>query len=197
MRQIMKKTTLLFETTLDIYLVTKSNGIISHRLAHSQLSRSFLKQWTQLVKGTFQALVEGTIKATDGSTHTGGAGQLRINAAAAVSYFGLVLGTGDTPVAIDDYKLQTQILHGSAANQLSHAAVIVDAHHGGGSTSSFKVKRQFENLSGGTITVKESGIYAYYDASTGYNIVRDVLTAPFDIANGQIAEFRYTIKATV
>ena len=93
--------------------------------------------------------------------------------------FGIVVGTGDTPVTADDYNLESKIAHGTGAGQLSYGAVtlydpvVVDAN---------KVKQQiirsFTNNSGADITVKEIGLIV----KTSHDnylvmVIRDIITA--------------------
>jgi len=193
----MRKSTLLFEATLEIYLVIRSRGSLRYHLAHTQPSRSFVKQWVQAIKANFQYAAEANVKDTSAVLRAFTPGLIQINAALANALFGIVLGTGNTPVAISDYKLQTQIAHGSGAGQLNYKEVFIDALELVGSTAKFRSRRQYENLSGSTITVKEAGIYAVGPSAYYYCLIRDILTSPFDIPNTQIAEFRYTFKATV
>lgn len=114
-----------------------------------------------------------------------------------MDYNGIVLGTGNTPVTISDYNLQTRIVHGSGAGQLDYKAMAWDPFQVVGSTAKFKSKRQFENKSGGTITVKETGLLATDQAGYHFLIVRDVLPTPVDVENTKIIEVRYTFQCTV
>jgi len=193
----MRKNTPSFEPYLEIYTLTRTPKAMLYRLAHAQPSESFLKQWVQREKAVFQASAESGAKTTSGTlagiSNTGG----QIAAPAGNTAYGIVVGTGNAAVAIDDYKLGTQILHGSGAGQLDHKAVTFDAFQVVGSVASFRSKRQFENLSGSTITITESGLYVWFNGTYYFCTLRDLLTTPFNILNTQIAEFRYTFKATI
>lgn len=193
----MRKSTHSFEPYLEIYRVIRTQKTLRYHLAHSQPARSFVKQWPQLLKCQFQGSGESNIKDTAGSLRYETGGAIRLNPGAGISTHGIVLGTGNTAVALADYKLETQIAHGAGAGQLSYAIEVFDAFEVVGSTARFRTKRQFSNTSGGTITVKEAGLYAFDASSYYFCIARDVLAVPFDIQNAQIAEFRYTLKATV
>lgn len=193
----MRKNTHSFEPYLEIYRVIPTHKTLRYHRAHGQPSESFLKQWVQIIKAIFQQAAETSCKDYLGTlrspTYTG----TRVDGAAGVITTGIILGTGTNAVAIDDYKLQTPIAHGSGATQLNYKATTFDPFRVIGSVASFKIKRQFENLSGSTITVTEAGLYCYNAVGYYFDLVRDLLTTPFDILNTQIAEFRYTFKATV
>lgn len=193
----MKKSTLLFEATLEIYLVARSNGILRYHLVHSQPSRSFVKQWVQAIKALWAATTEANTKDTGGSLRTHGSTIMRINGPIAQQTPGIIVGTGTNAVAIDDYKLQTPIAHGSGAGQLMIAAQIFDAFSVVGSTAKFRTKRQFDNQSGAPITVNEAGIYHYDNNPFTFCTLRDIITPGYTLGIAQIAEFRYTFKATV
>ncbi|GAI73856.1 unnamed protein product, partial [marine sediment metagenome] len=63
------------------------------------------------------------------------------------------------------------------------------------------VTRTFTNSSGGSITVREIGIYCF-STDTGaiaryFCIVRDVLATPQAVGNGEILTVQYTLRTTV
>lgn len=112
--------------------------------------------------------------------------------------YGIVLGTNNTPVTADDYKLNTLIVAGSAASQLNYwpqtnTAVVTDA-----TTSSFRQDRMFQNATAGTITVKELGFYSLYINTTfAFCLCRDIIADPgTDITAGQYMFVHYTITIT-
>jgi hypothetical protein len=86
---------------------------------------------------------------------------------------GIVVGSSDTPVNPNDYKL---------------------------ASISFNHSRTFTNLSGATITVKEIGGYFGMN-DTGANFryfcyLRDVLTTPIDVPNNYTLTVIYTFQVT-
>jgi hypothetical protein len=111
---------------------------------------------------------------------------------------GIVLGTNNTAVTADDYKLNTIVAQGSGAGQLLYQA--------GGSTgvvtaaplSSFIIDRVMLNHSAGTITIKELGIYSIEGgASATICLCRDIIADPgVDIDDGEYMYVRYTISVT-
>lgn len=192
----MKKSTASFEPWLDVFIISKTRTGLKRIHTLSQPSRSFLKQWTQIQKARWSNGSESNTKSTTGVLTSSGNTAGYISAPAANSVYGLLLGTGTSNVAIDDYKLETQINQGSGAGQLDHKAVTFDAHEVVAGVSKFKIRRQFENLSGSTITVTEAGLYQYYNTTYYFCVLRDKFVAPQDILNGQILEVRITFKAT-
>lgn len=165
-------------------------------------SRSYVRQWNELICANMGPSTNRT------STDTGGTSRtivdaiiLNAEAPAANSGYGIVVGTGATAVAISDYALAAQIVHGIGSGQMYHYAVAVGAPSVAGPTSSFTVTRVIGNQSGATITVGEIGVYVYGQDSGGYSRVflgiRDVLASSFDVPNGGSITVVYTIMVTV
>jgi hypothetical protein len=111
--------------------------------------------------------------------------------------FGIVVGTNNTAVTADDYKLNTIVAAGVAASQLYHYSctcndVVTDA-----TTANMRIDRVFANNSGGTITIKELGIYGYNGAPYTFCLCRDIIADPgTDIDNGEYMQVQYTITVT-
>lgn len=194
-----KNPTAFYKILLEIFIITPGQGNKNPTIkrTYREECRSFVKQWVQIIKANFQALGEENTRDRTNTLRTVSCYYNDIKGAAGDYNKGILVGTGSTPVNISDYKLETPITHGSAAGQLNHKAVTFDAFQLIGSTARFTLRRQFENLSGGTITVNEVGIYARDSGPYDYCIVRDVLAVPQQILNGQIMEGRYTFQTTV
>jgi len=112
--------------------------------------------------------------------------------------FGLMVGTGDTAVAITDYKLETQILHGVGAGQLYHQGSQWIAPSTIGARRHFYTSREFDNQSGATITVKECGIYTRADTSYYLCSIRDIIPAGGQaVAHNQTLTIQYEIYVEV
>ena len=96
---------------------------------------------------------------------------------------GIVVGTGTTPVAIDDYALESQIAEGTGVDEMNHLTCTVATSIVAAPSCSFVVSRSIVNNSAAEITVREAAIYTY---SGIYNfcLIRDVFgtpqTAPID-----------------
>jgi len=119
----------------------------------------------------------------------------RVDAGATVSGYGIRVGTGTTPVTISDYNIQTSIGHGNGAGQLYHQATIIGAAQVIGTEAFFTISRNFNNNSGGTITVQEAALL-FSDTSYVYLAVRD-LTGAIDVLNTKTLAAQYIFKVTV
>lgn len=108
------------------------------------------------------------------------------------------INTGATPVAIGNYALDTPIIHGVAAGNMSHGAETYTVPVTVGSTRSFTVQRTFVNNSGNTIIVAESGIYVKDSVSAWYFLIqRDVPGSPVSVLNLGSITVTTTVKVTV
>ena len=115
---------------------------------------------------------------------------------------GIVIGSDDTAVVPTNYALGTQIRSGEKTGTIYYCGTGV---HGlttedTGDTGSFKILGIFKNISGGSIDVKEVGVYAAgeianptYPNATNYCILRDVITT-ISLADGEYLEVEYTIS---
>jgi len=186
-----------YKLYLELYLVDCLNKKPRYKRILRQRSRSFVKQWVQEIKALWQNVLEANKRDINNVLRSGGGSIMRINGGAGVATQGIILGTGTNPVTISDYKLQTPITHGTGSGQLQYAAMVFDAFEVVDSTARFRSKRQFTNGSGATITIAEAGIYHFDNVPYAFCSVRDVLSAPVDILNGQIIEVRYTFQAAV
>jgi hypothetical protein len=113
---------------------------------------------------------------------------------------GIQIGTGATAESIDDYVLSSLILHDSAPptagrmqyglQQLTESWVI-----NGTDYYTAERERVFNNASGGTITVRESGLVNYNDWLAGYRYLmhRDVFS-DIAVANGESIAVSYELR---
>ena len=114
---------------------------------------------------------------------------------------GIVVGTGDTPVTNDDYKLEAQIMHGSGEGQLDHQALYTLGFDSDASSTWWGFYRTFFNRST-PITVKEIGMYCLArwcgDSSRVWRIciIRDVIT-PINVPNLQTLLVKYWLKTEI
>ncbi len=114
---------------------------------------------------------------------------------------GIIVGTGNTAVTPDDYKLETAVENGESAGQMQYGGcefpqlpAFADPN------GSFTIRRYFTNISGGGITVEEVGIYAIGHHSDGayiYCVARDVVAPGVAVADTEILEVTYTFQITV
>ena len=117
---------------------------------------------------------------------------MRLHDSAGYDEIGLQVGTGTTEPTRDDYKLESQIRHGTGAGQLSYGAS--EVYYG---PDYLEVRRSFNNQSGADITINEVGLMAFYydvDAASGYwaLIARSLFT--ITIPDGGSATLYYRIQ---
>ncbi len=121
---------------------------------------------------------------------------------------GIVVGTGNTAPTINDYALQTIVLHDAApptAGRMQYGAVTFGAPSSDSTISQFTITRNFANASGGSITVNEIGLYVQADpgatpGSTGvcYHLaIRDVIPGGIAVPNGQTLTVNYRPQGVV
>jgi hypothetical protein len=110
---------------------------------------------------------------------------------------GIVVGTGTTAPANSDYKIETKIAQGSAATQLQHGATACSAGNINGANVDMVISRMFINGSGGTITLKEIGLYLKNALQTTwvFLLIHDAVNQT--INNGEVALVSYDIRTTV
>jgi hypothetical protein len=116
-----------------------------------------------------------------------------------IDTMGIVVGTGDTAFGLDQYCLVTPIAHGNAAGQFAYSAQAANALSYVGGTKTWKnaIARIFNNNSGGSITVKEVGLYAGYvtfNTSSNYMWERSVLSPTVAVADGAQLTVTYEIS---
>ena len=182
-----------------IIRITKSTGeVYEHRM------HSFVQNFAYLLNSLCARLAPNggvglPMKDTANTSVTAGAcnnGASYYNwfytaaAAIGIDTYGMVVGTGVTPVALTDYKLDVPIAQGAGAGQMKYSAASYQVGKiSSGANRSYKLIRFFANDSGGAITVKEVGFIArpYNHLIGQFNILicRDVLGAPVTVNSGE------------
>jgi len=168
-------------------------------------SKSLLKNFMTVLRATLYGNLmteTETILDRDNVSHTfpnlysSANDHMSINAPSNDDNYGIVVGTGDTPVDVDDVDLESPISNGTGSGQLLYGDTTIEAVQTANSTSSFRVIRSFSNSSGESITVKEIGIAIRHqhkdDGKIYILIVRDVLASPTSIPDGASFTVRYT-----
>jgi hypothetical protein len=160
--------------------------------------KSWVKAWILFLYASF-GNANVSVTDTGGTSRTINAGySLVAYGGTGDSRFGIVVGSSDTPVNRDDYKLGSQISHGSSTGQLMYGGGSVDAPVTYSTGYLTRIIRVFTNNSGADITVKEIGIYAYWGTTPYFLcIIRDVLTTPVTIPNGYSLTVRYNFYFVV
>jgi len=121
---------------------------------------------------------------------------------AGIDTWGIQVGSNATAVALTDYKLNTQITHGTGAGALLYSAQgeLISAGSGAAGTSrSFRINRYFVNGSGGAVTIREVGLVLRpgTTAAAYYNVLvcRD-LTGDVAVADTEAVPVEFTWQVT-
>ena len=177
------------------YQVRGADGKIKvpfrRRTAHSFLIAYARFLYLKVVRPADQSITDtgGTSRTVSNNT------EIDVNTAAGTATEGLVVGTGTNAVALADTALQTRILHGTTAGTLDYGASVVNLPSSDSTSTTLILTRVFANSSGGTITVREIGIYATMAiASFQMCIVRDLAT--ITLVNGDQLTLNYILKTT-
>lgn len=115
--------------------------------------------------------------------------------------YGIVVGSGSTPVSPDDYALASKIPHGTGAGQIDYNTHTVTSSYS--DTSSYiEISRSFTNRSGSDIIVREVGLIArsyhtYRNVDIRVLVARDVLTNPIVVPNLSSLTVRYRITLSL
>ena len=117
---------------------------------------------------------------------------------------GILIGTGTTPPTLDDYALEAKITHGTGEGQMLYQQQAEHQHEvisGGWRTT---MVRQFNNNSGASIYVAETGImgqmYSQINGSGYYCydvlVCRNVHDPAVEVPHGGLLTVTYTIEVT-
>ena len=166
-------------------------------------SKSFVQQFLQLLflraagkqtAGTTYSITDTTPAARNTFVEPGQCRPFACNAAAAAITNGIVIGTDNTPVAVNQTKLVAIIAHAT----MNYSAMVFAAPGNDASISQFRMTRDFTNVSGIGQTVQEVGLYVIgWDAVDRYFMtIRDV-TGGIAVPNGQTLTINYQIQTTV
>lgn len=113
--------------------------------------------------------------------------------------YGILVGSGDAAFNKEDYALASLILHGNLADRLFYQAMTapVATYTAGSKTWTTNISRIFNNNSGGSITVKETGI-AYggiiFGNGGAFLIERSLLSPSVTVANAAQLTVTYSIS---
>src|SRR4030066_1027603 len=88
----------------------------------------------------------------------------RMNGGIGDEIAGITLGTGVTPVDIEDFNLETPLTHGSSAGQLFYGGSNIGAPVRSGASYYFPITRTFTNNTASSITVNEVGLRTWLTA---------------------------------
>jgi len=194
---------LLPEMYIEIEVKDKNNKIIRKQKekAHSWVG-NFIKALCAILRTDSVFKIREYVTAVDGTTlglpniNSGSDPLMYVEANEKEGAYGIVIGSGDSPVNIDDYDLDTKISHGDEAGKMHYNATTVESTAKINNGYIFRIIRTFTNNSGGDITVKEIGIIAKHRENK-YLIARDVLSSPVTVPNGATLTVRYIISYSI
>lgn len=112
-------------------------------------------------------------------------------AGAATTTYGILIGSGTTPVAMTDYKLETQI-----TTNVAHGAQEIALQNPNASTWRINLTRVFTNNTGGTLGIKEVALYLCA-ISTLYFFCCERTLYAVDVPDGYPITFIYRITITL
>lgn len=111
--------------------------------------------------------------------------------------YGIQLGTSDTGVTRDDFRLAGKISNGIIIGTLSYGVVTVEPTAQYLTYTQMRVVRVFSNNSALPITIKEVGFVISHSLSLyKFLFARDVLLTPLILDTGYTATFRYLFRVT-
>lgn len=116
---------------------------------------------------------------------------------------GIIVGTGTTAFNIDNYKLESKVDHGNGSGQLAYQPMVktgnVPTYNSGTKTWSVDITRVFNNNSGATIVIGETGLICYisgfYVNNSRYLIERSVLSPTVSVLDGAQLTVTYTFSS--
>jgi len=117
-----------------------------------------------------------------------------------VDTIGIVIGTGDTTVAITQYALTSKISHGTGVGALQYSVQSYGAPSATSTMANFVVSRDFTNGSAAPVVIKEAGIYAYcYWPGFYIMIIRDLVNSPawITLAVAETMALHYKFQTTI
>ena len=150
------------------------------RLRWQQFFNSFHAQCAQLT--TSSKDITGAARALIGS-----ATAFSAIAAAGLTTNGLVIGSGETPFSMLDYKLQTQV----TAN-ITHSAVQIVNESFGLNGWRVNIIRSFTNATGATLEIKEVGWYGIHSV---YNFLFERTLYSLSVLNTKIVTLTLRLSA--
>ncbi len=112
-----------------------------------------------------------------------------------MQYTGVQVGLASTPVAFANFGLSSKVFHGVAANQLFHYGTVVDNWLSNTTTNKFDISGLFENQSGATVSILETGLHTDNDdKDSQHAIARHALAAAVDVPDGQCLKVIYRLS---
>jgi hypothetical protein len=211
--------------------VMDKDGLVVQKGKHKM--RSFVNNILRILEGLFKATggvalgtsgvyVSTSVVKQDGSSATayvecyvaasgfvGGGTPMGTMAGDNVDTYGIVVGSGTTPVNLNTCALSAKISHGTGSGQLDYDAVVIEALGLDTSVSPpvfrFRIVRGFKNVSGGPVSINEVGLLARSLWGYGttilndviYLIAKDVLPTTYTVPDGGSATVTITVEVVL
>jgi len=155
-------------------------------------AQSLLKQFIQCL-AIQAAQANQTIKLVSGADQSVGTSPdaLRVDGPAADTVKGIVIGTGTNPVAMADYKLQTQV-----TTNITHSVVSFAVENPDANTWRVAISRIFTNQTGASLGIREVGLYNKIGVVPAA-ICLDRTLYSVDVPNGVAVTLTYRITVTL
>ncbi|MCR6691590.1 MAG: hypothetical protein MRT15_04300 [archaeon YNP-LCB-003-016] len=197
----------MLKGTIEI-LVKDENGKIVKYGRHEM--HSFLNNFLKFLEAFMRSNGTGSVTITD----TGGTGrtvygthrdilfhaQMGVLAPDNDDTYGIIVGSGTTPVNLNQYALVSKISHGTGSGQLDYNPITVDDYNVDTSVSPpvyrLRFVRSFANASGATVTINEVGIVVRYRCNNDlrFLVARDVLPTSYTVPAGGSATVAVTVE---
>jgi len=186
------------------WTVTDPTGkVIEHVVKKSE---SFVKQFLQLLFIQMGVLMTPQNVQDTGNVARGvfinygsqGCWLFDVHAAATITDYGIVVGTGVVAPTISDFALGTLIAHGVGAGAMQYDALTFGAPGSDATTSQLTITRNFTANVGG-ITPTEIGLICRgWDGVVRYFLViRDTIVGGIAVPAGSVLTINYRLQATV
>jgi len=193
--------------------ITGKDGKLIPERSGKKKAESFVRQFLELLWVAMDMV--GTqwgyeITNTNGEPRTVAATGTLFTTTAAISdtTHGIVVGTDNTPPAVNDHALGAQIAHGTGAGQVQYGNMAYGLPASTAAVSSFTVVRAFSNVSGGAITINEVGLYVkcitaltvylgIYPSYSYFMTIRDVIAGGISLLDGETLTINYRFQGAI
>jgi hypothetical protein len=105
---------------------------------------------------------------------------------------GIQIGSGTSNVSFADFSVQTRIPHGDGTDELFSYGSIVDQFLSNSTTNQFDIIALFENISGATVDVNETGLNTLnVSTPVAHCIARHALASAVEVPDGDVLKVTY------
>jgi len=151
---------------------------------------SLLKAFIQMLGSQFSQIAK-TIKDTGGTNRSVPAHATNFLATATnQTTYGMVIGTGETPVTMTDYKIETQL-----TTNITHETVTFAVENPDSSTWRLAINRGFVNNTGAEVNIKEVALYVFHQTAWIFCLDRTLYSVA--VQTGETVTLTYRITITL